>query len=141
MVPILANLCCLEANLVSNCRKKNFLNVHTTCLIINNYFLFYRQKNRCLSYYFGGLYIITSIQTAWQMKTKWSFQHSWRPPKKKKIKKKKKGGGEEKKKKSNLNFLKFWVSWKRANKHLFSFFFFNRPFILSLTRWNYIFCI
>ena len=26
MAPILANLCCLEANLVSNCRKKNSLN-------------------------------------------------------------------------------------------------------------------
>ena len=24
-------------------------------------------------------YISTYIQTAWQMKTKWSFQHSWRP--------------------------------------------------------------
>ena len=26
-------------------------------------------------------YISTSIQTVWQMKTKWSFQHSWRPTK------------------------------------------------------------
>ena len=30
-----------------------------------------------------------SIQTALQMKTKWSFKHSWRPTKKKKKKKKK----------------------------------------------------
>ena len=34
MVSILANHCCLEANLVSNCRKKNFLNGHTICLVI-----------------------------------------------------------------------------------------------------------
>ena len=34
MVPISANLCSLEANLVSNCRKKNSLNAHTTCLVI-----------------------------------------------------------------------------------------------------------
>ena len=34
MVPILANLCCLEAHLVSNCRIKNSLNAHTTCLVI-----------------------------------------------------------------------------------------------------------
>ena len=34
MVPILANLCCLEENLVSNCRKKNSLKAHTTCLVM-----------------------------------------------------------------------------------------------------------
>ena len=52
LVPILANLCCLEANLVSNCRKKNFFKCLYNLLgykIIN--FLSYRQKNRCPSYF------------------------------------------------------------------------------------------
>ena len=33
-VPILPNVSCLEANLVSNCRKKNSLTAYTTYLVI-----------------------------------------------------------------------------------------------------------
>ena len=62
------------------------------CLALPTYQV---RENRSLRspYRFEGLgfcgqetHIHTSLQTAWQWKSKWSFQHSWRPTKKKKKK-------------------------------------------------------
>ena len=67
MVPILANLCCLEANLVSNCGKKNSKCLYSLLGHKIITFLFNRQKNRCPSYYFGALYLIGSAAVTWNV--------------------------------------------------------------------------